>query len=217
MSAKLIRHRVFQELREDIMSCDLQPGAEVRESELAARYAVSKSPIRDALQKLEFEGLVEILPRKGHRVAPISISDAADILELRETLEAAAVRKIVAEASDDELSDLDRLREADTSSMAIFAKYNRDFHTHISGLAKNARMSDMVLRLMDNYERLCIVSLSYRQKETEAMIRALRDHNEIIDALQARDGSTAARLSRKHIRKSHGQVMRGLQNSQVVQ
>jgi DNA-binding GntR family transcriptional regulator len=53
-----MRHRVFEELRADIMSCALLPGEEVRESELAERYGVSKSPIRDALQKLELEGLV---------------------------------------------------------------------------------------------------------------------------------------------------------------
>lgn len=217
MSVKLMRHRVFEELREDIMSCDLQPGSEVRESELAARYDVSKSPIRDALQKLEFEGLVEILPRKGHRVTPISIKDAEDILELRETLEAAAVRKIASRASDADLASLDQFRTADMSSMAVFARYNRDFHARISDLADNARQAELMLRLMDNYERLCIVSLSSSRKESEAMASGLRDHNAIIDALQARDGRAAARLSKRHIRNSHGQVMRGLKTSQVVQ
>jgi DNA-binding GntR family transcriptional regulator len=69
MTAELIRDRVFKDLRADIMSCALQPGEDVRESELAERYGVSKSPIRDALQKLELEGLVEIAARRGHRVS----------------------------------------------------------------------------------------------------------------------------------------------------
>lgn len=216
MSAGLKRHRIFEGLREDIMSCDLRPGAEVRESELAEKYGVSKSPIRDALQKLELEGLVEILPRQGHRVAPISISDAQDILELREVLEVAAVRKIAAQVSDEDLQTLNSFRVADVTSLKNFVRYNRDFHAAICQLAGNARQSDLMRILMDNYERLCIVSLSARKKETAAMSASLQEHNAIIDALQARDGRKAARLSTKHIRKSHGQIMRGLESRPVV-
>lgn len=216
MATQLMRHRVFEELREDIMSCDLQPGTEVRESELAERYDVSKSPIRDALQRLEFEGLVEINPRKGHRVTPISIQDATDILEMREILEVAAQRKIAADASDEALAALNKFRVADLSSMNDFAHYNREFHAQIAAMSGNARLSDMMRSLMDNYERLCIVSLSVRKKEAAAMACALQEHIAIIDALQARDGRTAARLSKKHIRKSHVQVLRGLENRQIV-
>ena len=212
----LIRHRIFDELRDDIMSCTLQPGSELREGELAQRYGVSKSPIRDALQKLEFEGLVQIVPRQGHRVLPISISDAHDILDLRETLEVAAAKRIAAEASEQDLENLNKFRVADLASMRAFAKYNRSFHAEICRLSGNVRQAAVMRSLMDNYERLCIVSLSSRQKEAEAMSAALLEHNAIIDALQARDGRRAARLSAKHIRKSQSQVMRGLQNRPVV-
>jgi len=216
MPAKLMRHRIFDELREDIMTCDLSPGEEVRESELALKYGVSKSPIRDALQKLEFEGLVEIAPRQGHRVLPISIKDAEDILELREILEVAAVHRIATEASDDDLDALNAFRTANLTSLREFARYNRDFHHRISHLANNQRLSGTMRRLMDNYERLCIVSLSARRAEGEAMAAALHDHIAIIDALQARDGRKAGRLSGAHIRKSHTQIMRGLENRPIV-
>ena len=82
----LERDRIFQLIRQDILTCTLSPGEELREAELARRYQVSKTPVRDALQKLELEGLIEIEPRRGHRVRPISMSDAEDILELREIL-----------------------------------------------------------------------------------------------------------------------------------
>ena len=216
MSAKLMRHRIFDELREDIMSCDLQPGEELREGALAQKYGVSKSPIRDALQRLEFEGLVEIAPRQGHRIAPISISDAYDILDLREILEAAAARRIAADASAADLAALDEFRTADLSSLKQFSRYNGAFHAKISQLSGNQRQADTMRNLMDNYERLCIVSLSSRHQEAQAIQTALDDHNGIIDALQARDGRKAARLSAKHIRKSHVQVMRGLKNRPVV-
>lgn len=216
MSGGLKRQRIFEELREHIMSCELLPGSELRESELARRYGVSKSPIRDALQKLEFEGLVRITPRQGHRVVPISVSDARDILDLRETLERAAVARIVAETSDADLESLNRFRIADMSSLKAFASYNRSFHAEICRLAGNKRQSRFMASLMDNYERLCIVSLSSLQEEAVAMSEALGDHHEIIDALQARDGRKAARLSARHVRKSQTQIMRGLESRPVV-
>lgn len=216
MTAQLIRHRVFEELRADIMSCALQPGEEVRESELAERYGVSKSPIRDALQKLEMEGLVEIAARRGHRVSRISIADARDILDLRIILEAAAVRRIATNADDRQLQALDRFREANFHSVQEFAQYNRAFHHHLSDLSGNARLSDTMKSLMENYDRLCVVSLSARRTEAEAMQTALADHNGIIDALQARNGAAAARLSGRHVDQSRTHVLKGLNRRPVV-
>ena len=211
-----MRHRIFDEIREDILSCGLPPGAELREGELARRYGVSKSPIRDALQKLEYEGLVEIAPRQGHRIVPLSVGDASDIIEMRELLEVAAVRKVARAASEADLAALDAYREADTGSLRAFARYNRAFHAEICRLTGNGRQAAAMGSLMDNYERLCILSLSARHREAEAIGTALADHIAIIDALQARDGRAAARISVRHLRRSHGEIMRALANRPVV-
>lgn len=208
---------MYDRLREEILSCALSPGKAFRESEIAERFGVSKSPIRDALQRLELEGLVEIEPRRGHRVAPISISDAKDILELRELLEAGAVRMIVANATDTELASLDRLRYTDTSDLKAFAIYNRDFHQTICDAAKNRRLSASVAQLMENYDRLCIVSLSSSEAPSATnMGQALAEHNELIDALQARNAAAAVRTSARHIKTSRRHVLEGLKAMQVV-
>ena len=131
----LIRHKVLDQIRQDILSCGLPPGAELREAELAEQYDVSKSPVRDALQRLQFEGLVETEPRRGHRVTPISVSDARDILEMRETLEVAAAKRMIRDASDAKLADLDRWRTADVTDIRAFANYNRNFHISLHSLA----------------------------------------------------------------------------------
>ena len=217
MSVDLIRHRIFDVLRRDIISCGLQPGTELREIALAEKYGVSKSPVRDALQRLEFEGLVEIAPRQGHRITPISIADARDILNLRETLESAAARRIADDASNADLTALDSLRTTDVTSLQKFAQYNKIFHSKINELSGNQRHSDVMRNLMDNYERLCIVSLSSVHQESKAMSEALDDHNKIIDALQSRNGRLAAGLAAKHIRKSLSQVLRGLSNRPIVE
>ncbi|TKT69212.1 GntR family transcriptional regulator [Aquamicrobium sp. LC103] len=211
----LARNKVFEMVRREILTCELMPGVELREGELAQRYGVSKSPVRDAMQKLEFEGLVEIEPRRGHRVRPISVRDAEDLLELRVILEGAVVRKISNEASDEELAGLDRFRTADMSSIEAFAEYNRDFHHALSMLSNNQRLAEETKRVMEFYDRLCVISLSTLRQEG-GFEGPLADHNAIIDAIQARNGALAARLSHKHVTKSRGQIMRGLESRPIV-
>ncbi|KAA0969569.1 GntR family transcriptional regulator [Aureimonas fodinaquatilis] len=212
----LIRNKVFEQVRGEILSCSLMPGMELREANLAKRFGVSKSPIRDALQKLEFEGLVEIEPRRGHRVRPISLKDAQDILELRAILDAGAVRLIVEVCTDEELKELDRFREMKSCcSKADFAAYNREFHTYLAKLSKNNRLAEECQRVMEFYDRICIVSLTALTNGV-TFGEPLADHCDIIDALQARNASKAARLARKHVEKSRGQVMRALESRAII-
>jgi DNA-binding GntR family transcriptional regulator len=211
----LVRNKVFEQVRREILSCALMPGEELREGELAKRYGVSKSPVRDAMQKLEFEGLVEIEPRRGHRVKPISVADAEDILDLRVILETGAVRRIAERSSDAEIADLDRFRFADTSSIAGFTAYNREFHKHLSRLSGNRRLAEETQRVMEMYDRLCMVSLS-NKRGADHFAEPLSDHVAIIDALQARDGTKAARLLTRHVTRSRGSIMRGLERRPVV-
>jgi DNA-binding GntR family transcriptional regulator len=210
----LVRNKVFEQVRREILSCTLMPGEELRENELARRYGVSKSPVRDAMQKLEFEGLIEIEPRRGHRVKPISVSDAEDILDLRVILESGAVRRIADRASDAELQDLDKFRTADTT-IPGFTAYNREFHKHLSRLSGNRRLAEETQRVMEMYDRLCMVSLSNKRGE-DSFAEPLADHCAIIDALQARDGTRAVRLLTRHVTRSRGSIMRGLERRPVV-
>ncbi len=212
----LIRHKVLDLIRQDILSCDFQPGEELRETELANRYSVSKSPVREALQRLQFEGLVETEPRRGHRVTPISVSDARDILEMRETLELAAAVRTVKEADTDDLAKLDAFREADVDCTRAFASYNRAFHIALSEMSGNQRLANEMRRLLDAYERLCLVSLERMHADHGNFRTALADHCEIIDALQARDATKAKRLSQRHVRRSRGLIMKGLENRPIV-
>ena len=216
MTDRLMRHRIYEQIRADILSCTLTPGLEFREGELAEKFGVSKSPIRDALQRLELEGLIEIEPRRGHRVAPISVADARDILDLREILEAGALRTIAARATDVQLNSLDELRTADTTDITAFAVYNRRFHLFLCELSGNRRLASSMAGLMENYDRLCIVSLSAGRDEASSMSDAIADHNVIIDALQARNAAAAVRASARHVKKSRAKVMRGLESRPII-
>ncbi|MEP9377321.1 GntR family transcriptional regulator [Aquabacter sp. CN5-332] len=210
----LARNKIYEMMRHDILKCIIMPGAEIREADLAQRFGVSKSPVRDALQKLELEGLVDIEPRRGHRVRAISVRDAEDILELRQVLEAACVKKVALVASEEELAGLDRYRTADKSSAEAFAAYNRDFHHHLGVLSGNRRMAEEMVRAMDYYARLCLVSLSVIADR--GFDGPLKDHVEIIDALQARNGNAAARVVRRHVGKSRDQILKVLERRPIV-
>jgi len=212
----LLRNRVLNLIREDILSCDLKPGEEMREADLAERYNVSKSPVRNALQQLQFERLVETEPRRGHRVTPISVADAQDILDMRETLEAMALRKIAKAATAEQLASLDQFREVDLNCLRTFARYNRSFHIELATLSGNRRLAEEMRRLLDAYERLCIVSLEQLTTDRGDMSKALADHRDLIDALQARRGGLAVRVSRRHLRQSKGLLMTTLANRVIV-
>ena len=99
----LLRDNVYESLRADILTCRLAPGDDMREQDLAERYAVSRQPVREALLRLEREHLVTVQPRQGYRVNPISLADARDLLRFRLALEPACVAEAIENASDDVL------------------------------------------------------------------------------------------------------------------
>lgn len=197
-ASPLLREAVYEPLRADILSCRLPPGAEIREAELAARFAVSKSPVRDALMRLEREGLVITLPRQGYRVAPISIVDVQDMFHLRAALERACMERIVRQATDQQLAQLDSFRHFEPAQWeGGFIAYNRAFHRALSGLTMNVRMRDYLNELVDQMERVVLVSLSNVKKGDPQSL--VNEHCQIIDALQARKLKLAERSAQKHI------------------
>ena len=94
----LLRDNVYENLRSDILTCRFAPGDDMREQELAERYAVSRQPVREALLRLEREHLVTVQPRQGYRVNPISLTDARDLLRFRLALEPACVAEAIENA-----------------------------------------------------------------------------------------------------------------------
>src|SRR5512143_3255895 len=136
----LLRDNVYENLRADILSCRLAPGHDMREQELAERYAVSRQPVREALLRLEREHLVTVQPRQGYRVNPISLSDARDLLRFRLAVEPACVAEAIELASDEVLRGLDVFRSFEGSAEA-FIEYNRAFHSAVAHASGNRRMA----------------------------------------------------------------------------
>lgn len=213
--SRLLRETVYAELRADVISCRLAPGTEIREAELAARFDMSKSPVRDALMRLEREGLVITLPRQGYRVAPVSLIDVLDMFHLRAALERACMERIVLHASDAQLAALDAFRHFDASAWdGGFVAFNRAFHRRIAELGGNARMRDHLIDLIDQMERAVQVSIASIKKGDPQVL--VNEHAEIIDALQARALKRAQRLAEQHISAAGKRVSRAISKSLIA-
>src|SRR5437588_8909247 len=136
----LLRDNVYESLRSDILMCRLAPGDDMREQDLAERYAVSRQPVREALLRLEREHLVTVQPRQGYRVNPISLADARDLLRFRLALEPACVAEAIETASDESLKGLNKFRRF-AGNHEEFIAYNRAFHTAMSHASGNRRIA----------------------------------------------------------------------------
>jgi len=213
--SRLLRETVYEQLRADVISCKLAPGAEIREAELAARFDMSKSPVRDALMRLEREGLVITLPRQGYRVAPVSLGDVLDMFHLRAALERACIERIVARATDEQLKSLDLFRRFVPSKWeGGFVAFNRAFHRRIAELGGNARMQGQLNDLIDQLERAVQVSVAnIRQGDPQVLVN---EHVEIIDALQARALKRAQRLAERHIAQAGRRVSNAISKSLIA-
>ena len=213
--SRLLRERVYEELRNDILTCKLMPGAEIREAELAARFEVSKSPVRDALISLEREGLVITIPRQGYRVAPVSISDMLDMFHLRAALERANIERIIRHASDEQLQALDQFKQfIETQWPNGFVGYNKTFHRRLAELGGNPRMRDQLIDLIDLMERAVQISVSNMDHgKPEALVA---EHREIIDVIQSRSTKAAQRLAEQHVLAAGKRVSNAVSRSMII-
>ncbi len=212
---RLLRETVYEQLRAEMISCKLAPGTEIREAELAARFDMSKSPVRDALMRLEREGLVITSPRQGYRVAPVSLTDVLDMFHLRAALERACVERIVIHASDEQLAELSVFRVFDASVwVGGFIAYNRSFHQRLAKLGGNARMRDQLIELIDLMERAVHMSVSTTHKGDPQSL--VNEHCALIDALQARALKKAQRLCEQHIIEAGKRVSTAISKSLIA-
>src|SRR5579859_7302482 len=153
----LLRDNIYDAIRADILTCRLAPGEEMREQEMAARYEVSRAPVREALLRLERERLVTVHARRGYSVNPVSVADARDLFQLRLVLESACASVAAENGRAEILKDMDPFRQFDRDG--DFIEYNRAFHAAIAEATGNRRMAATACDLIDQSVRLVRVSL----------------------------------------------------------
>jgi len=214
-SPQLVRKAIFNRLRADILSCTLRPGSQLQERQLVERYQVSKSPIRDALLKLEEENLIEVLPRKGYRVNPISLADAHELYEMRHMLERECILRMIDSAPARVIDALDEFRmTVAPTDLPNWIDYNASFHTYLAVHSGSKRLARISCNVIDQAQRLTYVSVTSDNERD--LTDYIGEHETIIDAIQRRDRRQAAALARDHIDNSRRRVFEALGNAPVI-
>lgn len=195
-----LRDVVFQTLRQAILKGELQPGERLMEIKLAERLGVSRTPIREAIRKLELEGLVIMIPRKGAAVANITEKDTKDVLEVRRTLEMFAVEVACDRITPEQLVQLKEAAkafEASKGSMDLIriAETDMNFHEIIYEATQNERLVQMLNNLRENMYRYRIEYL----KDPNYYDSLVREHQAILDAVENGCKEKARVYMRDHI------------------
>ncbi len=196
--ASLSQH-VYGMLRHEILTCTLAPGTEVSEAELAERFKLSKTPVREALAILRSDGLVRTYPRRGYQIVPVTFGDMNELFDLRTILEAGAAELASQRITDAEIEDLTRLADVvydrgEEPSLERFINANRDFHAAIAKSSGNERLHKMLLRQFDELERFFYLGARLRDVNSETQ----SDHHAIVDTLRERDAAAARAIMIRH-------------------
>lgn len=195
-----LRDVVFNTLRQAILRGELKPGERLMEIQLANKLGVSRTPIREAIRKLELEGLVLMIPRRGAEVAEITEKNLRDVLEVRSALEELAVQLACVRISYEGIESLKKAAkdfEAALSSDDItkIAEADVAFHDIIYLATDNRRLIQLLNNLREQMYRYRVEHL--KQKECHPQL--LEEHQDIIHAIEKREKDIAAKLTNQHI------------------
>jgi DNA-binding GntR family transcriptional regulator len=205
---KPLRELVFESLREAIISGLLKPGERMMEIQLAEEMGVSRTPVREAIRKLELEGLVVMIPRKGAYVAGLSLKDIADVFEIRGALEGLAAELAAERITDNELEEMERYlviisEEIEAGDLSRVVETDTDFHSLIYKASRNNRLVQIISNLREQIQRFRTTSLANPGR----MKNALEEHRKIVEAISTRDGELARKIAHEHIENAENSMM----------
>lgn len=196
---KPLREIVFESMREAIMSGILEPGERLMEIQLAEEMGVSRTPVREAIRKLELENFVVMIPRKGAYVAGVSSKDVADVFEIRSALEGLAAGLAAERITEEELEQMEqalfyRAVEGDLDLEQV-VKLDTDFHALVYKASRNERLIQILANLREQIQRFRTTSLAVPGRNK----LAIEEHRMIVEALRSRNSEEAQSLAMAHI------------------
>lgn len=191
--------RLYRALKHDILARRFAPGQPLAEIELARQYGASRTPLREALQRLNADGLVRIEPRRGAFVQELTVTDFLEINELRSILEPYAARIAAHRIEPEEVrrlrDELDAIRVVDPTAEDYprLEALDAALHEAIATASGNQRLARLIASLDDMMQVMRVGDLRRRHRETHESLQT------ILDALEARDADAAEALLRRHI------------------
>ena len=198
-----LKDRVYRNIKFQIMRGNLKPGTRLLEEELSKAMNISRAPIREAFNRLEKEGFVTIIPRKGAAVSDITAQMIEDIFEIRETLEPLAVKKSIGKISIEKLEilweDFKKFinKPADTENRINYLALDKEFHDLLSQDCGNEKLIEILVNLQEQIHWLRNISLKRTTFSGSA-----REHLAIIEALKKNDEKLIIKTLLQHLERA---------------
>ena len=193
---------LYEHLREEILSGSLPPGFRLTEQDVAHAAKVSRTPVREALQRLEGDGLVADLNGRGLEVRGVSPEDLAELCAVREVLEGMAGELAARAASPVEVAAIESILEAEVAALEsgegaeAHVRLNNAFHAAVWRASRNRHLASVLLGLRDRISRMQETTLADEGRREQA----LKEHRAIVDAIAEHDAEEAGELARVHFR-----------------
>lgn len=208
---ELLSQKIYRALKTQIVKGFLEPGEKLYGNEIAKDLNVSRTPVREALQRLASEGFLNITPNKAMVIVNISFEDAKEVLQVRGVLEGLAARITANKISKAELKELnDIIQKMDSSieknNLILYCKLDDEFHELILNICENK----WIIRMRDSLEnfiyRFRVKSLSIKGRIEDS----LEEHKKIMESLKEHNSEKAEQSSRKHMENTINNIMKNL-------
>lgn len=194
--------QVFEYIRDEIISMHLLPGQKISENALADNFSVSRTPVREALNRLSVLGLVEVRPQRGTFVTKLSMAFILEARFIRESLEVAIVNQLAENRGDGVVVECERIlaeqaKAADRKDALVFQQLDDRFHMTLveaTGFSRVGRVIELEKAHMDRVRNLSLVELTGQYDQV------LRQHHAILDAIKSGSSQQAVQAMRTHMR-----------------
>ena len=211
ISAPSLRSQAYEAIKRRIITLDYAPGEHLNEAAISEALDIGRTPVHQALDRLMLEGMIDIIPRKGVIVRPISLDEHLQLTQVRLINEPYCASLAAERADDQEIASmralLDRAQgRMDARDIAGMMDLDRDFHASISRAARNPVLADLLLSLHERSLRFWVLPLSAAHHHK----RVQREHRAVFNAIRDRDPDRAARAARAHIESSRDNIMKSI-------
>ena len=205
---KDLKNWAYETIKKWILNFDLESGKQIHIESIAAKLGTSRTPIREALVKLESEGLVKAIPRVGFFVTEVTAQDLKKLLELRELLEGYAAEKAAPFFNEEDIKLLAKLQKQSVESVeqgnfTKFLEIEVAIHSSIIEHSQNSYL----LRIIDSLKDLTYRERLLSVRSIENVRESLNEHKEIIEALRLRNGKLAGQSMRRHINRVQKRIL----------
>ncbi|KYZ76307.1 GntR family transcriptional regulator [Anaerosporomusa subterranea] len=208
-SYKPLREVVAETLRDAIVNGVLKPGERLMEIQLAEELGVSRTPVRESIRKLELEGFVVMVPRRGTYVTDLSIKDINEVYEIRTVLDVLAAGLAAERITEEELEELERLlvqigEFVEQNNMEQLIEFDTKFHDVLYRASRNDRLVGIINNLREQFTRFRSISMKYPGR----MQNTVEEHTRLVEAIAQRNPDLAQQIAREHMENSEQTLLK---------